>query len=123
MLRLPPRATPTYTLFPSTALFRSLLPPAAGAPLPRPLHPRGARRRPRRLYSARLRRGAAEALDLSLRLSDPQPAAQAERALGAGRSEEHTSELQSLMRISYAVFCLKTKTNKTNKQYHIVNNY
>src|SRR3546814_10688979 len=31
------------------------------------------------------------------------------------RSEEHTSELQSLMRISYAVFCLKTKTNNTNK--------
>src|SRR3546814_9364337 len=31
----------------------------------------------------------------------------------AGRSEEHTSELQSLMRISYAVFCLKTKKNKT----------
>src|SRR3546814_2512994 len=32
---------------------------------------------------------------------------------GASRSEEHTSELQSLMRISYAVFCLKKKTNKT----------
>src|SRR3546814_4448838 len=31
------------------------------------------------------------------------------------RSEEHTSELQSLMRISYAVFCLKKKTKKTNK--------
>src|SRR3546814_4809916 len=36
------------------------------------------------------------------------------RALSAGRSEEHTSELQSLMRISYAVFCLKNKTNKQN---------
>src|SRR3546814_7122096 len=33
------------------------------------------------------------------------------------RSEEHTSELQSLMRISYAVFCLKKKNNKYNKQY------
>src|SRR3546814_6819092 len=33
-----------------------------------------------------------------------------------GRSEEHTSELQSLMRISYAVFCLKKKNNKTQKQ-------
>src|SRR3546814_1995996 len=32
------------------------------------------------------------------------------------RSEEHTSELQSLMRISYAVFCLKKKTNKTNRR-------
>src|SRR3546814_6574282 len=35
------------------------------------------------------------------------------------RSEEHTSELQSLMRISYAVFCLK---KKNNKQYHTINN-
>src|SRR3546814_5517534 len=33
-----------------------------------------------------------------------------------GRSEEHTSELQSLMRISYAVFCLKKKNNKKNKR-------
>src|SRR3546814_9241523 len=36
-----------------------------------------------------------------------------------GRSEEHTSELQSLMRISYAVFCLKKKTNTTNHHYYI----
>src|SRR3546814_3341700 len=36
-------------------------------------------------------------------------------ALGDGRSEEHTSELQSLMRISYAVFCLKKKTRHTQK--------
>src|SRR3546814_13097000 len=35
---------------------------------------------------------------------------------GFARSEEHTSELQSLMRISYAVFCLKKKKNKANKQ-------
>src|SRR3546814_9643752 len=38
--------------------------------------------------------------------------------LAAARSEEHTSELQSLMRISYAVFCLKKKTNKDN-EHHI----
>src|SRR3546814_2708130 len=37
------------------------------------------------------------------------------------RSEEHTSELQSLMRISYAVFCLKKKTSKTTEQHHINN--
>src|SRR3546814_10179384 len=36
--------------------------------------------------------------------------------IGIGRSEEHTSELQSLMRISYAVFCLKKKTQKPNKR-------
>src|SRR3546814_10064677 len=38
---------------------------------------------------------------------------QTHRIAGPERSEEHTSELQSLMRISYAVFCLKKKTNKT----------
>src|SRR3546814_1799824 len=38
-----------------------------------------------------------------------------ERRTETGRSEEHTSELQSLMRISYAVFCLTTKNNTTNK--------
>src|SRR3546814_4564593 len=37
---------------------------------------------------------------------------------GAGRSEEHTSELQSLMRISYAVFCLKKKINHHNERSH-----
>src|SRR3546814_2404909 len=38
------------------------------------------------------------------------------RTIDTPRSEEHTSELQSLMRISYAVFCLKKKTKKINKQ-------
>src|SRR3546814_8838266 len=38
-----------------------------------------------------------------------------------GRSEEHTSELQSLMRISYAVFCLKKKQNKHITRYHTYN--
>src|SRR3546814_1611725 len=38
--------------------------------------------------------------------------------LGVVRSEEHTSELQSLMRISYAVFCLKKKTNKLHVHKH-----
>src|SRR3546814_9553793 len=40
-----------------------------------------------------------------------------------GRSEEHTSELQSLMRISYAVFCLKKKTNKTTPNDDDTNTY
>src|SRR3546814_8131653 len=47
------------------------------------------------------------------------PLRSAAQAYGLGRSEEHTSELQSLMRISYAVFCLKKKkqhTNKNNRQ-------
>src|SRR3546814_7905202 len=42
--------------------------------------------------------------------------------LGATRSEEHTSELQSLMRISYAVFCLKKKINNTRKEHKTHNN-
>src|SRR3546814_8344877 len=41
------------------------------------------------------------------------------RAMGIARSEEHTSELQSLMRISYAVFCLKKKKNKTHIQHSV----
>src|SRR3546814_4752284 len=45
------------------------------------------------------------------RLGNP-PQRRAEAQLGGHRSEEHTSELQSLMRISYAVFCLKKKKNK-----------
>src|SRR3546814_7439436 len=44
------------------------------------------------------------------------------RPVGA-RSEEHTSELQSLMRISYAVFCLKKKTNKNTKTYNTTKQY
>src|SRR3546814_7530003 len=53
---------------------------------------------------------------LAWRLSPPVRGAHERRAMGA-RSEEHTSELQSLMRISYAVFCLKKK-NKNNKTQH-----
>src|SRR3546814_8355940 len=43
-------------------------------------------------------------------------ALQSARLIDGERSEEHTSELQSLMRISYAVFCLKTKTNNKTKK-------
>src|SRR3546814_9268241 len=45
------------------------------------------------------------------------------RALRSGRSEEHTSELQSLMRISYAVFCLKKKKQKHYSTLTIGNNH
>src|SRR3546814_5316327 len=85
MIRRPPRSTRTDTLFPYTTLFRS--------PVGRDEHPRHwARRR----------------VDLN-------DAAHSIYAIGvSGRSEEHTSELQSLMRISYAVFCL-TKKNTSSK--------
>src|SRR3546814_5077503 len=98
MTRRPPRSTPTDTLFPYTTLFRSVRTRARGAVLCQ-LQPVG---RISRFH----RTGAAFGLC---------PARRAARVDGrgrdarAGRSEEHTSELQSLMRISYAVFCLKKK--------------
>src|SRR3546814_2637860 len=45
------------------------------------------------------------------------PSGETNKACASGRSEEHTSELQSLMRISYAVFCLKKKHNINNQEY------
>src|SRR3546814_7018366 len=101
MIRRPPRSTRTDTLFPYTTLFRSLMLPtgmeisdAEGA---------------RQLYQS--------AAEFDLPMAGP-----FENERWAfddwGRSEEHTSELQSLMRISYAVFCLKKKNNNQNKDYH-----
>src|SRR3546814_10927970 len=90
MIRLPPRSTRTDTLFPYTTLSRSedgddplLLPRLDTNDLPQ--------------------------------TADAPPGAWTTRVLGASRerSEEHTSELQSLMRISYAVFCMKKKTEHT----------
>src|SRR3546814_9444216 len=98
MLRRPPRSTRTDTLFPYTTLFRS-----RSALL-------GRLAAPGRLGAALCRSGHHLAVRedpvLLLRLQ-----------LGQ-RSEEHTSELQSLMRISYAVFCLK---QKKKKHYTITN--
>src|SRR3546814_10118979 len=97
MIRRPPRSTRTDTLFPYTTLFRSaggfpeVSRRTAGRGLVASLPPEG-RKRPYRRY-------------LPLR-QQPASGRQARRPT---RSEEHTSELQSLMRISYAVFCLKKK--------------
>src|SRR3546814_10647549 len=93
MVRRPPRATITDTLFPITTLFRSAV-----------HRPRFAVRRGRadaRRRAATRRRRARRGLS-ALRLLHSLRAK-------PHRSEEHTSELQSLMRISYAVFCLKKK--------------
>src|SRR3546814_3962010 len=100
MIRRPPRSTRTDTLFPYTTLFRSVR-------HVRRDH-RAGDRRPRHLRAAadgRARRFGTKAAGMDTR---PRPLAGA-----APRSEEHTSELQSLMRISYAVFCLKKKKNTT----------
>src|SRR3546814_5193498 len=90
MIRRPPRSTRTDTLFPYTTLFRSTIRRSGGNPMVmRNILP-----------NSRSNMIAA-------------PASQLDR-----RSEEHTSELQSLMRISYAVFCLKKKTTTNHKTVH-----
>src|SRR3546814_1521441 len=88
MIRRPPRSTRTDTLFPYTTLFRSTSAVAS---------------------STAIKQGAARPMrprSWSRRVTAPAP-----------RSEEHTSELQSLMRISYAVFCLK-KNHKNQHKHH-----
>src|SRR3546814_1163326 len=102
MIRRPPRSTRTDTLFPYTTLFRSDR--AAGDFLACHQVPQSDPRW----------RGAAGAASQRLQDQQPHPAlAHFARRTGKPvqglRSEEHTSELQSLMRISYAVFCLKKK--------------
>src|SRR3546814_3470552 len=111
MIRRPPRSTRTDTLFPYTTLFRS--DPETGrqiiardgryGPYVTEVLPEGT---PKTGKNAVKPRTASLFKSMSL------------------RSEEHTSELQSLMRISYAVFCLKKKTTSSQyqKNYHI-NNY
>src|SRR3546814_4204941 len=87
MIRRPPRSTRTDTLFPYTTLFRSPLDPQA-----------------RETLIGMADGDGRAALTLT------------EEVWRAARSEEHTSELQSLMRISYAVFCLKKKTKTRNAE-------
>src|SRR3546814_1418475 len=120
MIRRPPRSTRTDTLFPYTTLVRS-----EGRPRGlRERQARGAeqlRRRPgvhREIHpqSAPYRdpdpRRPARQHPLSQRTRMQHPAPPPEGGRGS-RSEEHTSELKSLMRTSYAVFCLKKKTYNT----------
>src|SRR3546814_3371962 len=138
MIRRPPRSTLTDTLLPYTTLFRSqydrpaVQRPDQGAAVVAPgrrlRRRRGARRvlavaeperrdrRKDRAAGDRARQRAAQDREADHPQEGhpgPRPARQACRLHQPGpRSEEHTSELQSLMRISYAVFCLKKNKNK-----------
>src|SRR3546814_6643773 len=121
MIRRPPRSTLTYTLFPYTPLFRSR--DFEPAPTRRLCVDRHyllcARRGALRLevdgttWSLPPARAALIRAGIPIEVSIPQPV----------RSEEHTSELQSLMRISYAVFCLKKKTNTYTTDYTTLTMY
>src|SRR3546814_1504919 len=100
MIRRPPRSTRTDTLFPYTTLFRSGLKVFASMnPLQRMAEP------------MEIAAGAAF-------LASDDSSFMTASELAVDRSEEHTSELQSLMRISYAVFCLKKKKTNTSITSH-----
>src|SRR3546814_1940906 len=107
MIRRPPRSTRTDTRLPDTTLFRSPAAGGAGVPGAAPAPAPG----PRYLPRHRARGGPRRRPGVVVRILPGQAVAGAgARLAGARRSEEHTSELQSLMRISYAVFCLTKKT-------------
>src|SRR3546814_10755569 len=125
MIRRPPRSTRTDTLFPYTTLFRSDRAARDRLAAREMLHLVDQRRDPVDLGADQRREAFAAGVGLARE--------QLRRALDARerildlvrqhrcrRSEEHTSELQSLMRISYAVFCLKKKS-KHISYYHCVN--
>src|SRR3546814_1366959 len=111
MIRRPPRSTRTDTLFPYTTLFRSLVTgqsvlscPGVGA------GHHGSTIAPRRTASA------------SFTSHQSLPPIGTFAGFTRKRSEEHTSELQSLMRISYAVFCLKKNKYNTYTKQHMLDN-
>src|SRR3546814_10551692 len=116
MIRRPPRSTRTATLFPYTTLFRSGRAPPRDADV-RPSHAAARGGTVRRALLRLLRGGRPSPAGQGPGLGDRSRPRGHRGEPAHGRSEEHTSELQSLMRISYAVFCLKKK-NKTeeNKQ-------
>src|SRR3546814_4677144 len=114
MIRRPPRSTRTDTLFPYTTLFRSLDVEVVGGLV-----------EDEQVVTAEQQRGQGAAAPLTAGEPDDGPVErdageQLLDDLAGDRSEEHTSELQSLMRISYAVFCLKKKKTKTTTRntYH-----
>src|SRR3546814_8856190 len=118
MIRRPPRSTRTDTLFPYTTLFRSVKSTACLRSSVIDIEAMIAS------YFLAIRPGIMPSQSCTTNSHSNSAAAQS-----ALRSEEHTSELQSLMRISYAVFCLKKKkilkhntTIKKKNQHHNIQN-
>src|SRR3546814_6006925 len=97
MIRRPPRSTRTDTLFPYTTLFRSVFKLRDG------------------ITSMR---ATIDQLNRILKGCPPFSNGETYKFTAKPRSEEHTSELQSLMRISYAVFCLQKKTERPIDKIH-----
>src|SRR3546814_5843894 len=111
MIRRPPRSTRTDTLFPYTTRFRSPSPTQRALRLRRGR--RGKTGKDLQLVhdpNHRFRHRERMEIDQQSKLQSGEAHVR-EQLRAMDRSEEHTSELQSLMRISYAVFCLKKKTN------------
>src|SRR3546814_1364033 len=110
MIRRPPRSTRTDTLFPYTTLFRS--------DIKRPRQDIRRHVRDQRYLAGVRIGGELDAVNGLVRGDMHVRSIHVEfpRCTIRHRSEEHTSELQSLMRISYAVFCLKKKKTNTRKQ-------
>src|SRR3546814_3113451 len=120
MIRRPPRSTRTDTLFPYTTLFRSA--PRGGSPsdtgCPRKVTTTSTSPPP---PCAKTERRSTSTVTGNERATRPHVSNANTASLSSNpvrRSEEHTSELQSLMRISYAVFCLKKKKQNRQNTHH-----
>src|SRR3546814_5155180 len=112
MIRRPPRSTPTDTLFPYTTLFRAVS-GVASCKWVRPILTRFDQTSALTSIAARSRVSAGNRRRVAA--SEQATCIAVGKLSFEDRSEEHTSDLQSLMRISYAVFCLK-KNKQTNKK-------
>src|SRR3546814_2066174 len=117
MIRRQPRSTRPDTLCPYPTLFRSCVQPPSGSSSAWPPAASTACLRPLHRLVAPGKLALVRPVPCQLSVQPPDWRAISSAPSPATRSEEHTSELQSLMRISYAVFCLKKKINTKHKQY------